>query len=79
MADPLTLSLIGLGLGGLGGAASLFSPKPSAPTLPPMAPPVQPPVGDQSTNKTPAGPSFLAAAAAPQTNQTAGQKTLLGQ
>lgn len=79
--DPLTISLIGLGLGAASGAASLFggSSAPAAPTIPAAAPPVQPPVGDQSTNKSAQAPSFLAAAATPTQNQSSGAKSLLGQ
>lgn len=84
MADPITLALIGSGIGTLlgGGAAvaSALGPKPSAPQMPTAAPPIQNPVGDQSTNKAnPQTPSFLAAAATPAANQQSGAKTLLGQ
>lgn len=82
MADPLTLGLLTAGLGALGGvgtaAASIFGPKPKAPSMPTPAPPVQSPTGNQSTNATGPSPSFLAAAAAPSTAQT-GNKSLLGQ
>lgn len=78
--DPLTISLLGLGLGAIGGATSLFSGgAPEAPAIPPAAPPVQPPVGDQNTNKSAQAPSFLAAAATPNQNQSSGAKSLLGQ
>ena len=82
--DPVTLTALGTILGGLGGAgaaaATIFGPKPKAPQMPTPAPPVQSPVGNQDTNATgQSGPSFLAAAAAPQSNNTAAQKSLLGQ
>jgi hypothetical protein len=79
--DPITLSLLGLGLGIGGGAASLLSKSstPSVPTMPPAAPPVQSPTGTQTSNAPANQPSFLAAAAAPQGNQAAGTKSLLGQ
>lgn len=81
-ADPLTIGLVTAGLGALGGvgtaAASIFGPKPKAPSMPAPAPPVQSPVGNQGTNAAGPNPSFLAAAAAPQTGQT-GSKSLLGQ
>ena len=47
---------------------------------PPPAPPIQNPVGSQTSNTgSGATPSFLAAAATPQTHQTSGQRSLLGQ
>jgi hypothetical protein len=46
----------------------------------PSAPPIQNPVGSQTSNtNSGASPSFLAAAASPQSNQTSGQRSLLGQ
>lgn len=51
---------------------------PSAP--PPAAPPIQSPTGSSSSLKGNAGqPSFLAAAATPQSQNTSGQASLLGQ
>ena len=78
-AEPATLTAIGLLAGGIGGlgtaAASIFGPKPKAPSMPSPAPPASQPQGQQIS--TPAGqPSFLAAAAAPAAGQ---QKSLLGQ
>ena len=80
-ADPVTLALIGTGIGGLAGAGSaaysIFGPKPKAPSMPTPAPPAQSPTtGIQAPSTT--GPSFLAAAAAPSQSQL-GQKSLLGQ
>jgi hypothetical protein len=52
----------------------------NTPSAPPAAPPIQNPVGSQTSNTgSGATPSFLAAAATPQTNQTSGQRSLLGQ
>lgn len=63
----------------IGGGGQAAAPTPTAPAAPTAtAPPVQSPVGTASTYKTGTGPSFLAAAAAPQQSQL-GQKTLLGQ
>ncbi len=82
-ADPITLTAIGTGLAGLAGAgtlaATLFAPKPKAPTAPTPAPPVLSPTGTQTSNAPQQGPSFLAAAVTPNTNQLSGSKTLLGQ
>ena len=81
LADPVSLTLMGTLLGGLGGAgsaaASIFGPKPKAPTMPAAAPPVQQPMGEQTNNQS-GGPSFLSAAAAPSALQL-GSKSLLGQ
>lgn len=85
MADPVSLALAGGALSGLlagGGSilSSAMAPKPQAPgALPPAAPPVQSPVGSQTSNAPQQTPSFLAAAATPTGNQTAGAKSLLGQ
>lgn len=83
MGDPVTLALLGGAAAGLfGGGASILGSalsKPSSPTLPPAAPPVQSPTGSQTSNAPQQTPSFLAAAALPQGNQAAGQKSLLGQ
>jgi hypothetical protein len=77
--DPVTLTAIGAIAGGLGGlgtaAASIFGPKPKAPTMPAPSPPASEP--QSQSLSTPAGqPSFLAAAAAPSAGS---QKSLLGQ
>ncbi len=81
-ADPITLALIGTGLGGLAGAGSaaysIFGPKPKAPSMPAPAPPTQSPTGQPTAPTSGTGPSFLAAAAAPGQGQL-GQKSLLGQ
>lgn len=67
-------------LAGAGAAAySAFGPKPSVPSAPAAAPPIQAPTGSQTSNVSGTGPSFLAAAAAPAANQSAGSKSLLGQ
>ena len=83
LADPVTLTALGVGLSGLAGAGTLatqlFSSKPSAPSMPAPTPPSQTPTGTSSTNKVGSGPSFLAAAAAPPTASQQGGKTLLGQ
>lgn len=64
------------GILGVGGAAaSLFGPKPKTPGTPA---PIQQPTGTPDTNKPQQSPSFLAAAAAPQTQTMSGSKTLLG-
>ena len=80
--DPVTLTMLGTIMGGLGGAgsaaASIFGPKPSAPKMPAAAPPVQAPVAPASTQDQGQGPSFLAGAAAPSAMQL-GSKSLLGQ
>lgn len=84
MVDPISLLAIGTGIAGLAGAGAtavtaLNKPKaPAAPSAPPTPAPIQQPVGS-ATSQAPTGtPSFLAAAAAPQQQNTAG-KTLLGQ
>lgn len=81
LADPITLTALGAAAGGLAGigglATQLFAGKPAAPTAPAPAAPVQSPVGSPNTNAN-AGPSFLAAAAAPTAGQTS-NKSLLGQ
>ena len=80
--DPVTLTAIGIGVGALSGAgtlaATLLTPKPAAPSMPSPSAPSQSPTGTPDTNKSASGPSFLAAAAAPQQGQTA-NKGLLGQ
>lgn len=84
--DPATLSTLALfgtiagGAGGLATAAnSLFGAKPAAPSMPAQAPPVQSPLGSQTGSQGQgAGPSFLAAAAAP-SGQHTGTGSLLGQ
>ena len=56
--DPVTLTMLGTLVGGLGAAGSraachIFGPKPSpAPTMPAAAPPVQAPGHPSGTNKT---------------------------
>lgn len=79
--DPATLALIGTGVSALLGGASLVSSlgsKPAPPSIPAPAPPSQSPTGSPTSNANPNAPSFLAAAAAPQSGQTA-TKSLLGQ
>ena len=68
-----------LAAGGAAVAGALGN-KPRTPTIPAQAPPVQNPIGSQTTNASQSqGPSFLAAAAAPNVNQLSGSKSLLGQ
>ena len=72
------------GIAGLIGAGSVaaqvFGPKPKAPSMPAPGQPAQTPTGSQTTAATGAGgPSFLAAAAAPPSMGSLGQKSLLGQ
>jgi hypothetical protein len=81
--DPITLTMMGTLLGGLGGAGSaamnIFGPKPSAPKMPAAAPPVQQPNAPAQDQGQGSGqPSFLAAAASPSAMQL-GSKSLLGQ
>lgn len=82
MTDPVTLTAIAAGTSALIGAGSLaytaLGPKPQVPGMPAAPPPAQTPTGSPTGTST-QGPSFLAAAAAPSGNQTAGQKSLLGQ
>lgn len=79
MVDPITLT--GLALGGLAGAAGtslMGGPKPAAPQAPPeQAAPPQAPIGNRQGGGQTAQPSFIGASAVPQTG--GGQKTLLGQ
>ena len=79
--DPVTLTMLGTlvgGLGAAGGAASqIFGPKPGAPKMPDAAPPVQAPVAPASSQSN-NSPSFLGAAASPSAMQL-GSKSLLGQ
>jgi len=73
------------GVGALGGAAALSAIDKSGGSsttvnMPASAPPVQNPVGSQTSNTSSGvSPSFLAAAATPQANQTAGTRSLLVQ
>jgi hypothetical protein len=83
--DPVTLTMMGTLLGGLGGAGSaamsIFGPKAKTPDMPAAAPPVQQPVGTPGGTSSTASqgtPSFLAAAASPSALQL-GSKSLLGQ
>jgi hypothetical protein len=79
MADPLTIGLISAGAGLFG--SLMAGGQAQAPTVnapPPPAAPARSPEGSPSTNKPAQAPSFLAAAAAPQQQNTASH-TLLGQ
>ena len=77
LADPASLTTMALGaVGSL--ASGLFGSHAKAPAAPQMPAPSQSPIGSPESNKPAAGPSFLAAAAAPLAGQTQ-QKTLTGQ
>lgn len=82
--DPVTLTAIGLGvsaLGSIGGAAAGLANRPKAPAVPntpPTPTPIQQPTANAAPTSAAGQPSFLAAAAAPQSGQAPG-KTLLGQ
>lgn len=79
MVDPVTLLAIGgLASAGAGIAGNLLAPKPPNPTVPNAPPPVSQPQGSTTSNKPAGTPSFLAAAAAPQ-SQNVASKSLLGQ
>lgn len=85
--DPLSLTAIGLAVGGIGAGASAYeaskasSASATAPTPPPdptaAAPPVQQPIGSQKSGAQGSTPSFVGSAAVPATGY--GQKSLLGQ
>ncbi len=87
LADPISLTAIGLGVSALAGAggtaASLLNrPKaPPTPMTPPTPAPQQQPQGSPTAAAPQQTPSFLAAAATPQQQQTIGGgtgKSLLG-
>jgi len=74
-------TLAGAGAGAYGALESAAAAKKASGTtvnLPAAAPAVQSPVGSQTSSAAGPGPSFLAAAAAPQSTQRSGA-SLLGQ
>jgi hypothetical protein len=77
--DPISAMVGGIIPALLGGGGSNNSaPAPAPAPLPTTPPPQQQPVGSNRQTK-PQQPSFLGAGATPMPQQTAGQKTLLGQ
>lgn len=82
--DPISLTAIGLAVGGIGAGATAFEASKSNPSGPPVAPPApsaipteQQPTGTKS-NTGQGTPSFVGSAAAP-SQVGYGQKSLLGQ
>lgn len=88
LADPVSLTAIGLGITALTGAAGVATslinkPKaPAAPNVPAPTPPASNPQGTPGSAVPQQSPSFLAAATTPQQGSTIGGgsgKSLLGQ